>query len=420
MVHCSRDCRPAGRQPPIYLSSLVFELEMADPCARSTGFLSNDMLPSSGFSSPLGAASSPPSVSAHALPASTAASISSAASATSVFVSNVAVGAQPVPVPVTRCACVPPDAAVLALASAPFRDWLAGVDPRLCIDAVLLQSVDLFGSRVGFIKFVASATLGGKRVPGIVFMRGGAVAVLVVLHSGGARWAVCTRQPRVPVGAAALLEIPAGMLDGSGAFSGIAAKELAEETGLIVEGSQLIDMSALVYEGAVPGRCNATATAAAAEVALGPPLVAAGVSDHLAGAASEGSVTTDGLGIRALAPLHGDGAAKSRAGLSAASAGDGTSSAASSATAPQPRRAPGVYTSPGGSDEFMRLLYYRADVSAAQLAEMQGRLAGSAAEDEHITLDIVPLEELWWRAPDAKTLAALLLYEKLRSDGSIA
>ncbi len=40
----------------------------------------------------------------------------------------------------------------------------------------------------------------------------------------GEKWVVCTRQPRVPIGRSDYLEIPAGMLDDSGHFAGVAAK----------------------------------------------------------------------------------------------------------------------------------------------------------------------------------------------------
>ena len=40
-------------------------------------------------------------------------------------------------------------------------------------------------------------------------------------------------------------------------------------------------------------------------------------------------------------------------------------------------------------------------------------------DGEVITLDIVPLADLWRRSPDGKTLAALYLYEKLVAEGTI-
>ena len=235
-------------------------------------------------------------------------------------------------VPVTAVSSVPRAAALAALASAPVQSWAAAMSPEITVTSVQLQSIDFFGSRVGFVKFSAAAMLAGRPVPGIVFCRGGAVAILVVLRCGARRVALCCRQPRLPIGAASFLEIPAGMLDGSGSFAGVAAKEMAEETGIVVSEAELLDLTALAYGAAVPG----------------------------------------------------------------------------------------VYPSAGGCDEFLRLMLYSKAVGEAELSALQGKLTGSAEESEFITLDLVELDDLWRLAPDGKTLAALLLYEKLRARGAIA
>ncbi len=59
------------------------------------------------------------------------------------------------------------------LTAKPFIDWARGVDPALEVSEVAVQSVDYFGSRVGFIKMVATTEFQGHRIPGIVFLRGG-------------------------------------------------------------------------------------------------------------------------------------------------------------------------------------------------------------------------------------------------------
>lgn len=56
---------------------------------------------------------------------------------------------------------------------------------------------------------------------------------------------ILTVQPRIPAGSLALAELPAGMLDDSGTFAGAAAKEIAEETGLEIPESDLINMTEL-------------------------------------------------------------------------------------------------------------------------------------------------------------------------------
>lgn len=56
------------------------------------------------------------------------------------------------------------------------------------IKSIEIQSVDLFGKepkqKIGFVKFSVSVTdkESNEHVPGIVFMRGGAVGMLVVLE----------------------------------------------------------------------------------------------------------------------------------------------------------------------------------------------------------------------------------------------
>ena len=54
-----------------------------------------------------------------------------------------------------------------------------------------------------------------------------------------------TLQPRVPAGSLSLAELPAGMLDNSGTFSGAAAKEIKEETGLEIAESELVNLTEL-------------------------------------------------------------------------------------------------------------------------------------------------------------------------------
>jgi ADP-sugar diphosphatase len=135
-----------------------------------------------------------------------------------------------------------------AVQSKQFQNWLAQVDTnKFQIRSVHFQSVDMFGpTKVGFIKFKADVVdKAGKFIPGIVFMRGGSVGILAVLNCKGKKYSVMTVQPRVPTGRFDFLEIPAGMLDGSGNFAGVAAKELEEELGIKIAEKDLTDLSGL-------------------------------------------------------------------------------------------------------------------------------------------------------------------------------
>ncbi len=105
------------------------------------------------------------------------------------------------------------------------------------------RSICLAKRKSALIKFKADITdSSGKFIPGIVFMRGGAVGMLVVLNK---KFAVLTVQPRVPTGDFEFVELPAGMLDGSGNFAGVAAKEIEEELDLKIAAADLKSLDAV-------------------------------------------------------------------------------------------------------------------------------------------------------------------------------
>ncbi|KAH9311886.1 hypothetical protein KI387_026921, partial [Taxus chinensis] len=80
-------------------------------------------------------------------------------------------------------------------------------------------------------------------IPGIVFARGGAVAVLMLMECDGESYVVLTEQARVPVGRT-ILELPAGMLDDDkGDFVGAAAREVEEETGIHISSKDLVNLT---------------------------------------------------------------------------------------------------------------------------------------------------------------------------------
>lgn len=122
------------------------------------------------------------------------------------------------------------------------------------VRGITVQAVDRFGGdRLGFIKLKADVRADdGQRFPGSVFMRGGSVAMLLILKAESSdptsetdEFVVLTIQPRIPAGTLTFTEIPAGMIDDSGTFSGAAAKEIEEETGLTVQDDELIDLTEL-------------------------------------------------------------------------------------------------------------------------------------------------------------------------------
>ncbi|XP_065858084.1 nudix hydrolase 14, chloroplastic isoform X2 [Euphorbia lathyris] len=91
-----------------------------------------------------------------------------------------------------------------AIDSSLFKQWLKNLqcdtgilaNGEFSLRRVLVQGVDMFGQRIGFVKFKADifdqAT--GSKVPGIVFARGPAVAMLILLDSEGETYVVLTEQ----------------------------------------------------------------------------------------------------------------------------------------------------------------------------------------------------------------------------------
>ncbi|XP_057520073.1 nudix hydrolase 14, chloroplastic-like [Amaranthus tricolor] len=143
-----------------------------------------------------------------------------------------------------------------AIESSLFQQWLKNLqgqngalnDGIMSLNKVLIQGVDYFGKRIGFLKFKAEIIdkETGKQVPGIVFARGPAVAVLILLECEDETYAVLTEQVRVPVGRF-VLELPAGMLDDEeGDFIGTAVREVEEETGIHLNKEDTIELTAFL------------------------------------------------------------------------------------------------------------------------------------------------------------------------------
>lgn len=213
----------------------------------------------------------------------------------------------------------------------PFQNYCARLNnTAFRITKIQVTEVGLFGKRIGYVSVKSDIKDAvGAPLPSCAILRGGSVAILVVLVTPEAEYAVIVRQARTPIGENAFAEIPAGMLDGSGDFTGKAAAEMKEELGITVDKNGLIDMTALAYG----------------------------------------------------------------------------------------ENCPGVYTSPGLLDEPVRLMLSRHDVT--DITPYCGGRHGLAEENETTLTDVVPLNQLWKVAPDAKSLAATALYRQLRFDGKI-
>ena len=113
-------------------------------------------------------------------------------------------------VPVTVLPSVSPTVAQAALDSELFKTWCKRCEgekdgKRIEVESLEIQNVDMFGPRVGFLKIKADSTLVDgithhqHRLPGICFLRGGSVAILVVLiceELDGEVFSILVDQPR--------------------------------------------------------------------------------------------------------------------------------------------------------------------------------------------------------------------------------
>jgi ADP-sugar diphosphatase len=137
-----------------------------------------------------------------------------------------------------------------------FQRWFAKIDHTVIdLQSITITDVDWFCAqtaiapqKLGFLKLTAKVfdRKTGKPVPGIAFIRGDAVAVLIRVVVESTAYFIMCRQLRFPVGGYTL-EAPAGMMDASANISGVMIKEIEEETGLIVPNvGELIDLGRII------------------------------------------------------------------------------------------------------------------------------------------------------------------------------
>lgn len=87
--------------------------------------------------------------------------------------------------------------------------------------------MEMFGEKVGFINLRAHTFKEGFSLPSYVFIRGPSVAVLMLVNDK----ILVVEQYRTAI-QQTIIEAPAGMLDESGDFVGVAAAEILEETSI--------------------------------------------------------------------------------------------------------------------------------------------------------------------------------------------
>lgn len=153
-----------------------------------------------------------------------------------------------------------------------FEDWRKAIrdnlsrqrDPGHTFEAdpwilkeVKIHSVHVFANgKIGFMTieaFFERETELPKYLDRVVFLRGGSVAMLMILRprdSPNERYVIMTEQPRIGACSMSFLEIPAGMLDDSPEVKGKVLEEIKEETGFTIQKDELINLTELALRDA--------------------------------------------------------------------------------------------------------------------------------------------------------------------------
>ena len=145
-------------------------------------------------------------------------------------------------IPITASPHISPEVFSLTLECRKFKDWVENLNAEeLVIRGIKILNVYMFKKLVGFVDLVLDSSLKShpdKKLPGYVFLRGHSVGILIIVNE---TYMLLTKQFRVPLGNYSL-ETPAGMLDESGDFSGVAAKEIEEETSIKIKKEDLKEL----------------------------------------------------------------------------------------------------------------------------------------------------------------------------------
>jgi 8-oxo-dGTP pyrophosphatase MutT (NUDIX family) len=148
------------------------------------------------------------------------------------------------------------DSKLSAICESPkFVEWIAQFSRQnqITMKEFHVTDADFFGpvkpSRLGFVKGfgIASDAATGDLIPAIAFIRGGSIAVLIIVSvkETGQKYVLLCKQLRFPSGGAKI-EACAGMVDDcTSAVIGVVFNEVKEETGFSLSAADLIDLGTI-------------------------------------------------------------------------------------------------------------------------------------------------------------------------------
>lgn len=147
------------------------------------------------------------------------------------------------------------------------KNWIAGLDPRFQLKGYEIQSVDTVvrngNEEVLFVKIKAEIyDQQGRKLPGIIFLRGASVGILIILRTKKEEYVVLIRSSLPAIGQVDYIQLPAGMMEKETDALEVALRELQEETGIDTEGGSMVNLTQMFYGDRLkgvypsPGACD--------------------------------------------------------------------------------------------------------------------------------------------------------------------
>jgi ADP-sugar diphosphatase len=142
---------------------------------------------------------------------------------------------------VASATTTPPTITETCVASTCYKNFVASVKPAdMEIKSLTVRDSVLKG-RFNWLEGEVLNKMSGKVNKTFMLLRGDAVAILVLIVNKSQNYILVTEQLRAPTGGIRH-EAVAGMMDDDGMASGVAIKEMDEETGIVVKPDELFEI----------------------------------------------------------------------------------------------------------------------------------------------------------------------------------
>ena len=125
------------------------------------------------------------------------------------------------------------------------KNWEERIDESIKVTTLKVDTIDIFpGPRVGFLECDVSYINNSIKGNEHFLLAGGSVSIVLLIQCESLDYdlTLLVRQPRLGSGTLTY-EFPAGMVDDSYDYKGVALRELEEECGITLKEEELIDIN---------------------------------------------------------------------------------------------------------------------------------------------------------------------------------